>query len=59
MGITCYEFADSDLVGVHDDASLFHLLLSAMWAFAVHGIPRNERVFTTALWAFNKWEVLV
>ena len=58
-GVTCYEFADSVLVGVHDDASLFHLLLSAMRAFAVHRIPRNERVLTSALRAFEKWEMLV
>ena len=47
------------LVGVHNDARLFHFLLSAMRAFAVHRIPRNERVLTSALRAFEKWEVLV
>ena len=47
------------LVGVHNNASRLHFPFAAMGAFSVNRIPRNERVLTTALRAFEKWEVLV
>ena len=55
----CYKFADLLLVGAHNIASRFHFLFAAVGAVAVDRIPRNERVLTSALRAFEKWEVLV
>ena len=56
----CHKFADLVSVNVHNDASiLLHLLLSAVWAFPVSRIPRDKRVLTATLRAFEKWEMLV
>ena len=55
----CYKFADLLSVGAHNIASRFHFVLATARAFAVGWIPRNERVLTSALRAFEKWEVLV